>query len=363
MIFASLALSTIPGGAQTIVKGRGALVLQGRVAQLTIDLAGGSFTSFKLQGQDLSPLQWGSTSETPEPRAMGHFLCLDRWGAPSAAEVRNGMPFHGEAANVEWHVLQAPIERNGRILAEMSATLPLAGLKVRRHVGLSSGGAFFTVREEVTNANKLGRLYNMVQHATIGPPFLDTGTLVDSDARRGFMQNSPLPNPEDVAVTWPEALLHSRVVNMRRLVDDPDPDVVSYTVDEKYGWVTACNPARGLLIGYLWKSAEYPWFNAWRAVENGKPLARGLEFGTTGLHQPFPVLAAKGKIFGRPIYEYLDAGETRSKEFAGFLASVPRDYRGVEQVKYSAGRLVLHERESGPDRDITLEVGELFSTP
>jgi hypothetical protein len=65
--------------------------------------------------------------------------------------------------------------------------------------------SFFTVSETVTNRNKLGRVYNMVQHATIGPPFLDETTVVDSNAQHGFMQSSPLPNPEQLEIRWPEA--------------------------------------------------------------------------------------------------------------------------------------------------------------
>src|SRR5262249_41168464 len=230
------------------------LVLEGKVAQLVVDLGGGSLTAFHLRSQGLSPLQWGATDPSPAPRAMGHFLCLDRWGQPSEAEQKNGMPFHGEAANVVWDVVQSPLVREGKVEAEMAATLPLAGLKVKRRIALSASGAFFTVREEVTNANKLGRLFNMVQHATIGPPFLDEHTVVDANARRGFMQSSPLPNPEEPSVSWPEARQDGQPVNLRYLTNDPNPDVVSYTIDEEYGWVTACNRSRGLLIGYLWKS-------------------------------------------------------------------------------------------------------------
>ena len=45
---------------------------------------------------------------------------------------------------------------------------------------------------------------------------------------------------------------------------DPAPDVVSYTIDEEHGWVTASSVSGGLLIGYFWKTSDYPWFNAWR---------------------------------------------------------------------------------------------------
>src|SRR5205823_2961542 len=70
----------------------------------------------------------------------------------------------------------------------MGATLPLAGLEIRRTVRLSGTAAVFSVSETVTNQYKLGRIYNIVQHkhATIGPPFLDETTVVDSNAQRGF---------------------------------------------------------------------------------------------------------------------------------------------------------------------------------
>lgn len=346
--------------AQTVVNGRRSLVLDGKAAQVVVDLGGGSIVDFHLLSQGLSPIQWGMAEKSVKPRPMGHFLCLDRWGQPSDAEIKNGMPFHGEASNVEWSVLQAAKRQDERVQAEMEATLPMAGLKVKRRISLSAKEAFFVVQEEVLNANKLGRLYNMVQHPTIGPPFLDENTLVDANARRGFMQGSPLPNPEEPSVYWPEGKQDGQPVNLRRLHDNHDPNVVSFTIDEEYGWVTACNPAQGLLIGYLWKTSEYPWFNAWRHVENGKPLARGLEFGTTGLHQPFPVLVKKGKIFGRSIYEYLDAGEKASRSYVCFLAQIPKNYAGVANVTYSGESLVLSERGGTAERNITIKTGRLF---
>ncbi len=346
--------------AQIIVNGRRSVVLNGQAAVLVVDIGGGSIVDFHIRGQGLNPLQWGQGGGSTAPRPMGHFLCLDRWGPPSDAELKNGMPFHGEAAQVEWQTLSGPTAKEARIEAEMTATLPLAGIRVKRRIKLSSADALFTVKEEVTNHNKLGRIFNMVQHPTIGPPFLDERTLVDANAGRGFMQSSPLPNPEEPSVNWPEARHGGHSVNMRMLTNDENPNVVSYTIDEKYGWVTACNPAQGLLIGYLWKTSDYPWFSAWRNVLNGKPVARGLEFGTTGLHQPFPILVAKGRIFGRALYEYLDAGETKSKSYACFLFKIPKDYRGVARIEYTGNRLVLSERGRRFGREMVMEVGELF---
>jgi len=309
------------------------LLLESRAARLRIELAGGVLSCFQLAGDAVNPLQ-----------GMGHFLCLDRWGPPSAAEEKNGMPFHGEASKVAWRITQ-PVERkNGGIEAEMTADLPLAGLSVRRRLRMPDAAAQVLVQEEVTNRNRLGRIFNMVQHPTIGSPFLDAETTVDASAGRGLMQSSPLPNPERPTVRWPNALHAGKRVDLRRLTDDPNPNVVSFEVPGDFGWTTACAPEQGRLLGYVWKSADYPWFSAWRHVENGKPALRGLEFGTTGLHQPFPVLVSKGRIFDLPLYTYLDAGQSVTRSYTMFLVRIPERFEGVRNVSYRSGQLVIQER-------------------
>jgi hypothetical protein len=324
------------------------LLVESRAASLRIDLTGGVLTDFHLAGDGTNPL-----------RGMGHFLCLDRWGQPSAAEEKNGMPFHGEAYKVEWRVTRQP-ERRGRwVEAEMAAELPLAGLEVKRRVRVSDGAALVEVQEQVTNRNKLGRILNMVQHPTIGPPFLDEETRVDASAGRGFMQSSPLPNPERPTVKWPYGLHQGKRVNLRRLTSDPNPNVVSYEVEGGHGWTTACAPAQQRLFGYLWQQNEYPWFNAWRHVENGKPALRGLEFGTTGLHQPFPVLVAKGRIFDLPLYVHLDAGESLTRTYAMFLLRTPTGFEGVQRVAYEDGLLEVQEQARG-GRRLSLPAEGLF---
>jgi len=357
LIWMSMALSA---GAQTMMNGRASLVLGGKAAGVVVDLGGGSIVEFQFQDQRLNPLTWTSGESAPA-HPMGHFLCLDRWGAPSEAESRNGMPFHGEASHVTWKIVR-DAQRAGRaIRAELAATLPLAGFDVVRRVELSEDAALLQVSESITNTNKLGRVYNMVQHPSIASPFLDESTVVDANGRKGFMQSSPLPNPEEPAVWWPQALKDGQPVSLRRLTDDDEPGVVSFAIDEEYGWVTASNAAKGLLIGYIWKSSDYPWLDIWRYAQDGKPAARGLEFGTTGLHQPEGILVAKGKIFGRPIYAHIDAGETVTRSYAAFLFKIPADFRGVGAITHGSGRLVLHERGAAPERDLAMAVGQILA--
>ena len=354
-LIAPLLLVTIApaGGAEIIVSGRPSLVLDSPTAKLVIDLGGGSIVDFHLANGGLNPLRWVGAADQDAPlRAMAHFLCLDRWGTPSEAEERNGMPYHGEAARVRWKEFAAPERRDGGIRAEMGATLPLAGLEVRRTIRLSESAPWFSVSETVTNLNKLGRIYNMVQHATIGPPFLDETTVVDANAGRGFMQSSPMPNPERPEVLWPAASKQGQPVDLRHLTNDPDPNVVSFVINGDLGWVTATNASKELLLGYIWRTSEYPWLNIWRHVQDGKPFARGLEFGTTGLPLPFTVVITKPSIFGRATFTYLDAGESSTRSYDAFLLEVPRDFRGVDRIVQHGGQLVIHER--GSERELMI---------
>ena len=116
--------------------------LEGRSARVVVEIDGGAISAFHLVEMNLNPLSWREASSAPGPHWRGHFLCLDRWGSPSDAERHNGMPFHGEASRVEWKILQGPVLKTGQIVAEMAATLPLAGLKVRRRIRMSERPPF-----------------------------------------------------------------------------------------------------------------------------------------------------------------------------------------------------------------------------
>ena len=344
---------------------RPGLTLQGNGARLEIDLAGGAIAGFirsgDTTGAGLNPLDWGTPKPTDTaPHAHGHFLCLDRWGPPSKAEGANGMPYHGEASSVLWHADAPPAEASGALTAVLSARLPLAGLAVRRTVRLAPQSAFAVVREEVTNEGKLGRVYNIVQHPTIAPPFLDAATVVDCNGVRGFAQEGSMPNPEEPTTHWPDAVDRDGTrADLRHLTTDPRPAVTSFAIDADIGWVTAASPARRLLIGYLWRTRDYPWVSLWRAVQGGHPSARGLEFGSTGLHQPFPILTRKGRIFDRPLFDYLDAKESATRSYAMFLADLPPEFRGVDRIERQGADWILVERGPGTPRRVPLVTGGL----
>lgn len=353
LLFSALSsLAQLLCPAATLVNNRPAVVLTNAVARVAIDLAGGSFSQFQLGAAGLNPLSWAAPRGQTNPQAHGHFLCLDRWGPPSASEGAQGMPYHGEASNVHWTV-----EMNLPLRAVLRADLPMAGLGIRRTVQLADNSAVFLVREEISNQRALGRIYNAVQHPTIAPPFLDETTLVDCNGTRGFAQGGSLPNPEESSSIWPSARQGNAAVDLRRLSNDPNPNVVSFAIEDSIGWITAATPSRQLLIGYVWRTRDYPWVSLWRDVRDGKPAARGLEFGTTGLHQPFPILARKAKIWDRPLFEHIDSRENVTKSYLAFLLPIPADFQGVETLKIADGKIILKER--GRDRILETRLGSL----
>jgi hypothetical protein len=124
--------------------------------------------------------------------------------------------------------------------------------------------------------------------------------------------------------------------------------------NDEHGWITAINASKGLLLGYLWSIAEYPWLNLWLMVQNHEPEARGLEFGTTGLHQPWSVIMARGSIFDEPIYQTIAVGDTITKSYLMFLAPIPDDFKGVENVEFANDKISIFEYGLDPARTIIL---------
>ena len=62
----------------------------------------------------------------------------------------------------------------------------MAGLQLTRTIKMSAEEPLFQVIEDVENLNKHGRMFNIVQHASIAPPFLDKSTIFDNNSVQGY---------------------------------------------------------------------------------------------------------------------------------------------------------------------------------
>ncbi len=142
--------------------------------------------------------------------------------------------------------------KDGHYFAEMSCLLPIVKLGMNRKIYLSEHSSVFKVVEEISNHNDSAKVFNLVQHPTIGAPFLDETTIVDTEVDSGYSQAGNLPpTPADV-FTWPEAVVDGDSTDLRYLTGDHSwwQSVVSFTLDEKEesSWVTAVNPSLKLMV-------------------------------------------------------------------------------------------------------------------
>ncbi len=332
------------------------MILENKNMIVEIDEMGGSYTDFHLKAIPINPINWRSNG-SQEASFTGHFLCFDRWGPPSEGEKANGFLHHGEANSEKWELLDPQMNQKGSSHASMRCILPMGALQLTRKIKTSRVEPLFHVTEEIKNLNKFGRMYNIVQHVSIAPPFLDKSTIFDTNAEKGFenKEDGGL-NQEEHVYYWHESIHNGEKVNFRQFEQEwPRVSSFLFNKTEEYAWVTACNPEKNLLLGYIWKTEEYPWINFWRSMENGIPMAFGMEFGTTGLHEPFPIVAKKAKIFGTTIYDYIDANEVITKSFTAFLAKIPADYKGVDQINMNHSSLIIKEKNI-ISRDINYKI-------
>lgn len=212
-----------------------------------------------------------------------------------------------------------------------------------REFYVKPGSPVIYVTETIDNLKFNDRLFNWVQHPTIGAPFLTENTIIDCNAGLGFDQRQAPELISKTAFKWPHGKLVDGHANLR-LVTDPRSYVTTHIFDDtvKIGWVTATSPEHRLLIGYVFKTEEYPWLNLWHQVKDGKPFAHGLEFGTTGLGKPYPELLARCVDFlGHSSYIILPAKSSIKKSYLMFLHQVDEAFSAVRHIQLKNDSIYL----------------------
>jgi len=354
-VLMSISVSAQKKSSKKAVKASSSILhLKNANAQLSIDLQGGAIVDFHMFAKKINPFTWKVTTEqmpaNNKPGALfqGHFLCLGRWGAPTEGEMKAGVPHNGQAARDLWKLESA--QKVG--FAKMTAKAPLDGISVERTIQMDDKSAAYKVTEKVKNTTIIGRLFNIVQHATIGAPFLDSTTLIDSNAKEGFLQTMCYPNPAAYEFVFPHAYRDSTkaALNLRTSYNK-DSYVSTHIFADSIGWIVAATPNKRLLVGYLWKTKDYPWLNLWQQWVDGKLWAKGLEFGTTGVGKSYQeLLAVDTRFHGRSSFFFLDATETVTKSYISFEIEIPADFTGVENLKFNDSTLEIETKSNTGNR-------------
>lgn len=360
---------------KTTFENRAALVLENDRLELTIMAEGGAFARLvrKDDSEKLSPL-WDPAGAARAARrkntfgsSLGHFVCVDGFGAPSREERAAGYPGHGEAHVRPWEVLSAS-KSGGIATLTFSVDLPLAHEVFTRTIRIADGENVIQVQSSLESRLAFDRVFSWTEHATIGTPFLEPeDTLVDLPAKRAVTRPAPpdrggrrrlAPGRE---FTWPNAPSASGgEVDLR---STPQPsgtgDIVTVLLDpaREYAFVTALHPTRDLVFGYLFPRSDFPWLQIWESYPEQGMMARGLEFGTQPFGQSRRLTVDLHSLLGAPAYRWLPAMSKVETRFLMFYAETPEGFRKVDDVRLEDGQLVLTDRQAGKQLVLAARLG------
>lgn len=325
-------------------EGKPALKLANDRLEILILPTGGTIASV-VRTEDaarLNPL-WN-----PQPNrggsGIGHFLCLDGFGSPSAEEKAAGLPGHGEAVRQEFST-----EAHTPDGLTLTAMLPVAQEKVTRTYRVKPGENVLYVDTRVESMTGLDRPMVWAEHATIGSPFLEAGaTAIDLSGTQSQTRPYPQRGPRRLAsgkdFTWPMApLADGGTVNMRVAPVPPksmDHTTTALDRSRKYAYVTAIHPGRRLLVAWVWRTADYPWLQSWESY-SATAMARGLEFSTQPYDIPRREAVEMHRLFDTPTYRWLPGRSAVQTSFVLIYTGVPDGFTQVRDLRVEGGTITL----------------------
>ena len=261
---------------------------------------------------------------------MGHNLCLDLFGAPSAEESAAGVTVHGEAS-VAPYSLRA---EGSQLIA--STTAPKAQLQFERRLSLDPDGKTLHITETVENLSAFDRPIAWTQHVTLGPPFLKKGStqfrapgtlskVLEADFGGSFMKSG-------AQFSWPLVPhVDGSTQDLRVYTNAPaSSGFTTHLMDphRDHAFFIAFSPDTKILFGYRWTRADFPWLGIWeenlsrkQAPWNGKTITRGLEFGASPMPETRRKMIERGSLFGVPAYRWLPAKSRATTNYSAFITT------------------------------------------
>ena len=335
---------------KTTYKNRRAVAIENEHLRVTVTEEGGHVAEILEKQSGANPL-WNPPWNSIEPSAysaekypeygggadgkllagiLGHNLCLDLFGGPSAEEMAAGIDPHGEAS-----VASYDLSDSGTSLVAR-AKFPLAEIHFERRISLHGNNIRFV--ETVENLAATDRPIGWTQHVTLGPPFIEPGKTefrasgAESKVFEGEFSVADYLKP-GAEFTWPNAPRRDGSVCDLRVYNDASVSG-GYTAQlmspmHKHAFFTAYSPSLKVAIGYIWKQSDFPWMGIWEENRsrmgtpwNGQTITRGMEFGVSPFPESRRAMVERGKLFGVPTYRWLPA---KGRLAAEYWASVRRE--------------------------------------
>ena len=332
----------------TTYQGRRAAAIENEHLRVTVLEEGGHLAAILDRETGINPL-WTPPWRSIEPSAfdaekhaaygagaeakllagiMGHNLCLDVFGGPSAEEAAAGLTVHGEGSLVRYDIST----HDGALVTR--ARFPMAQIGFERRIELR--GRAVIIREAVENLTVYDRPIAWTQHVTLGPPFLEKGvTQFRSSATRSKVFETGFGAHDYLRVgaefDWPFAprLDGSRADLQLMNGDAASSAFTTHLMDpaRENAFFVAFAPSARLAFGYVWKQSDFPWMGIWeenhsraQAPWSGKTLARGMEFGVSPMPETRRQMIGRGSLFGIPAYRWLPARSRIEAEYSALTA-------------------------------------------
>ncbi|MFN7994858.1 MAG: hypothetical protein U0Q18_14720 [Bryobacteraceae bacterium] len=340
--------------------------------ELTVLTHGGAMVNLVLSddARKVSPL-WNPirlAHETGQKNifgpSTGHFVCVDGFGPVSAEEQAAGLPGHGEAYEQPWNLAHYGKEGNTATIS-FSVHLPIVQESFTRTLRLVDGESVVYVESQLESALGFDRPVCWAEHATIGAPFLQPGvTAIDMPARRAKTRPHEPEEGSDLQFrlasgkdfTWPMApALNGGSLDMRVSPKDAgwgDHTTCLLNPERDLVFVTALNPEKKLLLGYLFRREDFPWLQSWEYYPRSGAWARGIEFSTQPFDVPRRQAIQLNSMFDAPTYRWLPAKSKIGSRFLMFYTHTPEGMHRVDDVQWKNGQLIIEDRAAG--KQITL---------
>ena len=254
---------------------------------------------------------------------MGHNLCLDIFGGPSAEEQAAGLQPHGEASIATYQLTGSATAMSA------VAVLNESRLRVERQLELHEGNV--RVLEAVENLSATDRPVGWTQHVTLGPPFLEHGaTEFRASATRSKVIESAFGSADYLVpaaeFTWPDApATEGAPVDLRAYTARARSSAFStHLMDPASGiaFFVAFSPRLRLAFGYVWRQPDFPWMGIWEenrsrphAPWNGETVTRGMEFGVSPFPESRRQMIDRGSLFNVPTYRWIPARSRVEAEY------------------------------------------------
>ncbi len=344
------------------IEGHPGLELDNGKVSLVVLNPGGAFASFTLKsGVTLNPI-WEPARMAREaggrPRASsstGHFLCVDGFGPISSDEQKAGYVGHGEATRLPWDVLTSTSTS-----VSFRVRLPIVHEILQRKITIAPGEQVALVESELESELSFDRPMLWAEHATVGAPFLALGkTVVDASSTKCQTKPYEQKGPRTFAAAenfdWP-------IYGSRNLRHTPETDGelnhIGCLMDVKreHQFITVLNTEKHLLIGYLFRRADYPWVQHWMNYPANKQYSWGVEFGMQPYDMTKRDLVAMSPLFGEPTFRWLGAKAKIATRYLMFITEVPAGMSKVDDVRLEGGKIVL----SGSGQTIELRTGAVL---